>query len=620
MSETPLTLDDADFAEDAPPGYRSQQLKERYVPLMITLLVFTFLAQMVLPFVIVMASMPSMMMQTMAQRLPQHAKMTVWQNALWYPSLDGPGGGRGGCTLQALDYAGKPLDTPAIELDSQPEWLLGDGDRLWAVSKNEVAEVLADGSRPVVMHPTRYLEYAAQPFLFEGKLATVDWSANETPAVFCFENGEWVKRLELDVSQSSDPSRGSEPADLDTPADALEPQSADAELESQRSAAQAFLKSSIGEIEQIQVVRAGAEYHLVIARAGSLLHHESLPIAAEGTNAPRRWHTIDARSKVGGLNPIRTRLAELWSLTVVGGAPAIFTFSADKDMPQLWRWVDGQWQLSATGRGTGNNMQSELTAFSTPDGSRTFAVVEQFAGMSHELVELHPDRIEKIRILGDGMPFANPMSPAYMKMQIASNVSVYGPLILQVLLVTWLMNVHRDPNYYKGLTSVRFASVLRRVMAMFFDWMIVAVPVSAGWYWWYARQELTYMEMVQEFINDPLSMFLSILPGMLATMAWYLIWAFASWLMIAWGGFTVGKWLCGVRVVRINLEPPGLLKSLVRLILWAVETMMFNGIVAFVLIAFTQNRQRLADMVAGTVVLEAGSLRRARAEMAPLPQ
>lgn len=615
MSHAPLVLSDDDFAEDAPPGYRSQKLKDQYLVWMILVLAISFVAQMALPFVISFGTSPFAMMNPALGALKQYSRMTAWRGMLWYPELDAPGSGRNGCKLHALGYDGNPTDAPAIEIDTQPEWLLADGDRLWAVSKNEVAEVLADGSRAVVMFPTRYLENPSPPFLYEGKLAVVDQGRDESPfALVVFENGEWQPQqtLHIDLPELTNTSR--QASDRDAPADALAPEnvSSTTPIGSTGSATGMVLPTKT----QLQVVRAGGEYHLLASRDGRHFHHAGLPVAG-ATDQSSKWIPID----MGGVifsqpTPFaRSFQSDIVSLTAIDNAPAIYFIATQGNVSELRRWTDGQWQVVETKRNTGAGTQS-VTTFTLPDGSRTFAVVEKFGGLSQELQELQTDGIKTIQALGGPMGALNPWAKDYFKTQILANAAVTGVLVLQVLLMTWLMKTHRDPSYYKGRVAVEHASIFIRCVATFIDGMISNVPLWVIWYRWYQNLEGDLFNLVQSFIQNPLAVLQMLLPPLAATGGCLLVWGFVCWLMTAWLGGTPGKLLCGVRIVRTNLEMPGLLRALVRMILWTVEMSIMNGIIAFASIAFTQNRQRVADLVAGTVVVNAGSLRRARRELA----
>ncbi|MBD3921281.1 RDD family protein [Paenibacillus sp. PR3] len=72
------------------------------------------------------------------------------------------------------------------------------------------------------------------------------------------------------------------------------------------------------------------------------------------------------------------------------------------------------------------------------------------------------------------------------------------------------------------------------------------------------------------------------------------------------GGFTIGKWVLRIRVVRQDRSVPGVGKTLLRNLIKLLELSLFMlcGIVSTILILVTRKKQRLGDMAAGTFVLK----------------
>lgn len=191
-------------------------------------------------------------------------------------------------------------------------------------------------------------------------------------------------------------------------------------------------------------------------------------------------------------------------------------------------------------------------------------------------------------------------------------------MLLLIWGTTWLMQKHCDPFYYKGRVPVAYASILRRCCALFIDTLISWVPIYVGWICWIWYRDMSFAKFFRMMEAGPenfITYLWSLVPGLVLSLAWFFFWTLFNWVTTSWWGCTVGKYLCGVRVVRTNLEYPGLLRGLARLILSNVEPMVFNGIVAFAMVAFYRNRQRIADLVADTVVVKSGSLWEARAAL-----
>ncbi|GAA0135047.1 hypothetical protein YSY43_18870 [Paenibacillus sp. YSY-4.3] len=76
-------------------------------------------------------------------------------------------------------------------------------------------------------------------------------------------------------------------------------------------------------------------------------------------------------------------------------------------------------------------------------------------------------------------------------------------------------------------------------------------------------------------------------------------------------GFTVGKFIVRIQVVREDGRTPGLLKSLIRTLLRLVETnsVLFGAIPAGITALATKKKQRLGDIAANTYVLKVSDLK-----------
>jgi len=70
---------------------------------------------------------------------------------------------------------------------------------------------------------------------------------------------------------------------------------------------------------------------------------------------------------------------------------------------------------------------------------------------------------------------------------------------------------------------------------------------------------------------------------------------------------TPGKWLLGIRVVGTDLRPCGFGRALLRNILRFVDGF-FNYLVGIMLVAFTENQQRVGDFAARTIVVRKAGL------------
>lgn len=94
------------------------------------------------------------------------------------------------------------------------------------------------------------------------------------------------------------------------------------------------------------------------------------------------------------------------------------------------------------------------------------------------------------------------------------------------------------------------------------------------------------------------------LPALLYVVAYVFL---AEWLF---RGYTLGKWLCRIRVIDGNGQPPVLLQVILRNLCRLIETNPFllGPLPAAVIFIFSPRSQRMGDMLARTYVIECKEL------------
>ncbi|MGA4632425.1 RDD family protein [Pseudomonas solani] len=87
-------------------------------------------------------------------------------------------------------------------------------------------------------------------------------------------------------------------------------------------------------------------------------------------------------------------------------------------------------------------------------------------------------------------------------------------------------------------------------------------------------------------------------------------------------GFTPGKWICRIRVIAPNGEPPQLMQVLVRSAFRLVETNPFilGSLPAAIAVIWSSNAQRLGDIWAYTFVIPTRDLAALRQRMAEMEE
>ena len=142
--------------------------------------------------------------------------------------------------------------------------------------------------------------------------------------------------------------------------------------------------------------------------------------------------------------------------------------------------------------------------------------------------------------------------------------------------------------------NVRYAGLWSRFLALFFDFLLFCAlffPVTrlVKGVWLMSAADHTWNQGL--FVTDPLCI------TFLFIMFLYVV------LLEGLSGATFGKWIVGLRVVRVDGSAPGFTKGLLRNILRIVDGLPALSILGIVLIASTVEKTRFGDLIAGTRVV-----------------
>ncbi|MBN1808165.1 MAG: RDD family protein [Planctomycetes bacterium] len=196
---------------------------------------------------------------------------------------------------------------------------------------------------------------------------------------------------------------------------------------------------------------------------------------------------------------------------------------------------------------------------------------------------------------GGLMPFGD----SFKYVTIVPNLSAFAILLAVVYILGALMTKHRLQEYACGDRSVRYAGLWPRGLAKLVDYLIMAAPLLVGGiYIWNG------MFNADEFA--PKKFMLMALFMMLGVFWMFVVFIVFS-LMEGVSGRTPGKYLLGIKVVNLKLEPCGIGHGFLRNLLLLVDAM-FNGAVGIMLVALTEKWQRLGDLAARTIVVDVNSL------------
>jgi uncharacterized RDD family membrane protein YckC len=194
-------------------------------------------------------------------------------------------------------------------------------------------------------------------------------------------------------------------------------------------------------------------------------------------------------------------------------------------------------------------------------------------------------------------PGSFPFGPNMMLfMMVPQLLPILLSLILAFLL-TIQMRRHRVPDYVFGAERRAFASLWQRALAQLVDLvpLVVGFALPMIWMWRMFSDPESLFENGPTF---PFKMFGLFIGASL----WMLIVFLAYSYLEGRFGKTPGKWLVGIRVLGTDLQPCGFGRAFLRNLLTLVNGF-FSFLVGALLVALTENWQRLGDMAARTIVV-----------------
>jgi len=191
-----------------------------------------------------------------------------------------------------------------------------------------------------------------------------------------------------------------------------------------------------------------------------------------------------------------------------------------------------------------------------------------------------------------------PFGPNMMLLMALPQLLPFVLSLLLAFILTAQMRRHRIPDYVVGPERRRFASLWQRALAQLVDVIPFAaaflLPILAMWQMVADPEDA----LVERGANFPWLFF-----GLFAAaFAWSFMILLAYSASEGRYGKTPGKWLLRIRVLGTDLQPCGFWRALLRNILTLADGF-FSFLVGALLVALTENWQRLGDMAARTVVL-----------------
>jgi uncharacterized RDD family membrane protein YckC len=220
--------------------------------------------------------------------------------------------------------------------------------------------------------------------------------------------------------------------------------------------------------------------------------------------------------------------------------------------------------------------QGKLRLFIEKFPNQTFYTIEKGA------------LVDPIRLKSQFNPFGMKGLSRVAIMIALSNVLTF----LIVFGVSAVIRRFKKRIWLENGTEYEFASLFRRFLAMIIDFLILLVLPAIV-------IALTLHRM-EDFTENPFMFVFVIFAGL----AFFLVGGFLYFsLLEGLYGQTLGKKICGIRVLKADFSPCGLSAGFLRNIVGIVDAFYYH-LVAVISLSATTKWQRIGDLVAGTVVVK----------------
>jgi uncharacterized RDD family membrane protein YckC len=606
MAESPVELLADDFVEDhdAPEGYRSAAERNTHIAGVVVASIVYGMLQFIVPYALMFTfflngRFPGVMTMPVIMNATQlDARLaTVWNDQTWIVSGNY---GQPPFQLSAWDAAGKPVAGVRHALPLAATALVPDGtERLWVLHDKALTVIEPAGVRTVYpRHAFRELQGA---FLHQGRLAAFD-----KPIL----NGPW-QYLELDGVEW-------------TPVGWLEPPPD--EFTTTRSAPPpGVMPYSQTSPLQVVIDPGDGTPVFVFRRETTLWFTRDWPIVPDQPGAPAVLPAADgpvsaesARANGSGESVRWTRLCDTaydqWSVCFQGGELCVVTQRASVGNNLLQtKFLVERWDGERLGRPVETTVDEYVQSSAImpgPNGTQRL-LTPKLNGYT-----LVADRYDGETLVREPFEFqvdatttttTSPITieqPSW-KFQVGNAVILYGMLAIYLATIHRLTQRFRTRRFAFGHLRVELASLLRRGLARFVDGLLVTIPLAPVWIWFLVSFD--QQAWIQDFSRNPTVRFPELLGAVLGLLLYGI---FTTVLFGVWEGrwgWSPGKGLCGLRVVRTTLEPIGVPRGMIRQILLLGDTF-FTYVVGVALIAITGKQQRLGDIAADSIVIVAREL------------
>ncbi len=532
------------------------------------------------------------------------------------------GGDNGPNQIMAINLRTGSLREMGIEMPEPILKIVTDGDRVWVVCQSEIVEL--DDSNVIRSYPESFVSDAKKelsrpsrrrdihPILMNHGLAAIARDKNGRNRLYTFEKGEWQAGR-----QFASPGSGRSWAfDHEKNQIRLVPNTTTEVAPVQNVYFDEVFEPSRNDSESLTAFQSGDEIHLV-SICQSLQNHKS--------DDPELVRTMSYRN---GFD------------FVTDEDDVASALQPENDLPDTtgWRLLDpdriDEWQipiklaivvapeLFVRTRSPSNLDDCGIYLVQHPSSTEIYLIAERFF-QSCRVLKRVGDRFEPFPFSFAGLLEPWRANDAWVVLLALGTLALTHVVLLagaHRLAVKWKPDCHSF-----GHRVVVLAPLSRRWCARGIDLFVQWGPLIAMFIWGFAVSNhvesmrssptgFAYSLLVNILHRTGIPMLPTLsLPGPIRdhgldyfclACAWVVLFAMATAITQGRLGLTLGKWICGIRVVRTTLRPSGFARSLLRELLMCVDTFnLLSPIPAVVAVLMSSKRQRIGDLWADTIVI-----------------
>jgi len=175
-------------------GYISEEHKRKFTVIAVILAALFFISQVILPYIIMIAYMPSMMFYSHRMKYTNIKNSALWQEQIWYIE-------------ESFEETGEKIknnlialkigeEEPVIkeEISMRDPLLLADKDKLWIISSSSISHY--NGEELKSIPNTKQLDYIHSPFLYQDKPAVIEITSGNLN-LLVFNGNDWIQERTL---------------------------------------------------------------------------------------------------------------------------------------------------------------------------------------------------------------------------------------------------------------------------------------------------------------------------------------------------------------------------------------------------------------------------------------